>query len=228
MIARMPTEDTMAFLHSLPHSAELDDEELVARFHRGDNEALEMLISRYRRFARSKARTYFVLGADDDDVEQEGLIGVFKAARDYRFDRQASFRAFAEVCVTRQVITAIKAATRNKHQPLNRYVSITPIGPNDERSESALEALLDHHRASDPADEIIRAEAAGALRRSVTETLSPLEVEVLGLFVDGQSYEEIAAHLGRRAKSVDNALQRIKRKLGGHLLAEQPSEALVA
>ncbi len=219
-------EDIMALLYSLPTLTDLDDEELVARFQGGDPDALEVLIGRYRRFARSKARTYFLAGADDDDVEQEGMIGLFKAARDYRFDRQASFRAFAEVCVTRQVITAIKAATRHKHQPLNRSVSISAAG--DEGGDTALEGLLDDHHTRDPADEVISAEGADALRRSMAEMLSDLEVDVLRLYVDGKSYEQIALGLGRHAKAVDNALQRIKRKLGFHLHGDEAVLALVA
>lgn len=216
----------MALLRSLPQLNDLDDEDLVARFHRGDQDALEVLIARYRRFARSKARIYFLAGADDDDVEQEGLIGLFKAARDYRFDRQTSFRAFAEVCVTRQVITAIKAATRHKHQPLNKSVSISAV--SSEHGETTLEGLLDDHHACDPADEVIRADQAGTLRQSMAEMLSGLEVDVLRLYVDGKSYEEIAVDLGRHAKSVDNALQRIKRKIGFQLESDVAALALVA
>ena len=216
----------MAPLFSLPPLVELDDEELVARFHRGDGDALEVLIARYRGFARSKARTYFLVGADHDDVEQEGMIGLFKAARDYRFDRQASFRAFAEVCVTRQVITAIKAATRHKHQPLNRSVSISAV--SSEQGDTTLEGLLADHHIGDPADEVVRADQAGTLRRSMVETLSGLEVDVLRLYVGGKSYEEIAVDLGRHAKSVDNALQRIKRKLDHHLSIESTEELALA
>ncbi|MDQ2724552.1 MAG: RNA polymerase sporulation sigma factor SigH [Actinomycetota bacterium] len=216
----------MAPLYSLPPFAELDDEELVTRFQRGDGDALEVLIARYRRFARSKARTYFLVGADDDDVEQEGMIGLFKAARDYRFDRQASFRAFAEVCVTRQVITAIKAATRHKHQPLNRSVSISAV--SGEQGDATLEGLLDDHHVGDPAEEVVRADQFGNLRRSMAEVLSGLEVSVLSLYVDGKSYEEIALDLGRHAKSVDNALQRIKRKLDQHLHEDESELALAS
>jgi RNA polymerase sporulation-specific sigma factor len=173
-----------------------------------------------RRFARSKARTYFLVGADADDVEQEGLIGLFKAARDFRADRQSSFRAFAELCVTRQVISAIKAATRQKHQPLNRYVSISGVRGTDDPSEGSVEELLDDHRITDPADEIISQEQIAAMRRSMAESLSGLEVDVLRLYVEGKSYQEIGCHLGRHVKSIDNALQRIKRKLDHHLTDE--------
>jgi RNA polymerase sporulation-specific sigma factor len=196
---------------------ELQDEELVARFQAGDQDALDMLLQRYRRFARAKARTYFLVGADSDDVEQEGLIGLYKAARDYRSDRQSSFRAFAELCVTRQVISAIKAATRHKHQPLNRYVSISGVRGSDDSAEGAVEELLEDHRAADPAEEVVSNEQIAAMRLSMAENLSTLEVDVLRLYVEGKSYHEIGDHLGRHVKSIDNALQRIKRKLDHHL-----------
>lgn len=211
--------------------AELQDEELVSRYQAGDHHALEVLIQRYRRFARAKTRTYFLVGADADDVEQEGLIGLYKAARDFRADRQSSFRAFAELCVTRQVISAIKAATRHKHQPLNRYVSISGVRGSDDPSEGAVEELLDDHRACDPADEVVSQEQIDSIRRSMAENLSTLEVEVLRLYVEGKSYNEIGTHLGRHVKSIDNALQRIKRKLDHHMAddAEDDLEpALVA
>ncbi|HEX6393309.1 MAG TPA: RNA polymerase sporulation sigma factor SigH [Acidimicrobiales bacterium] len=217
-------------LHStLISLSDLEDEDLVARWQSGDSEALDTLLQRYRRFARSKARSYFLVGADADDVEQEGLIGLYKAARDYRDDRQASFRAFAELCVTRQVISAIKAATRQKHQPLNRYVSISGVRGSDDPSEGAVEELLDDHRASDPADEVISREQIQSMRRSMSESLSGLEVDVLRLYVEGKSYQEISCQLGRHVKSIDNALQRIKRKLDHHMQdGDEAAPALVA
>lgn len=200
----------------LPYQ-DMTDEELVARWQQGDGQALELLLVRYRRFARAKARTYFLIGADADDVEQEGLIGLYKAARDFREDRQSSFRAFADLCVTRQVISAIKAATRQKHQALNRYVSISGVRGGDDAQERNVEALLDDHRIADPADEIVAREHLGALRAAVAGTLSSLEIDVLRLHVEGRSYQEIADQLGRHTKSIDNALQRIKRKLDQQL-----------
>jgi RNA polymerase sporulation-specific sigma factor len=213
-----------------PSLTEASDEELAALFQGGDAAALEILIQRYRRFARAKTRTYFLVGADADDVEQEGMIGLYKAARDFRADRQASFRAFAELCVTRQVISAIKAATRQKHQPLNRYVSISGVRGSDDPAEGAVEEMLDDHRAADPADEVVSQEQIAAIRRSMTENLSSLEVEVLRLYVEGKSYNEIGSHLGRHVKSIDNALQRIKRKLDHHMSDDEPEmlPALVA
>lgn len=210
----------MTVRSSLVSLADLEDEALVARWQAGDSESLDILLQRYRRFARSKARSYFLVGADADDVEQEGLIGLYKAARDFRDDRQSSFRAFAELCVTRQVISAIKAATRQKHQPLNRYVSISGVRGSDDPGEGAVEDLLDDHRAADPADEVISNEQIAAMRRSMADSLSGLEVDVLKLYVEGKSYQEIGCQLGRHVKSIDNALQRIKRKLDHHLSDE--------
>ncbi len=200
--------------------ADLADEDLAARFQQGDLDALNVLIGRYRRFARSKGRIYFLVGADSDDIEQEGMIGLYKAARDYLPDRHTSFRAFAELCVTRQVISAVKAATRQKHRPLNQYVSISALKSGDTGDRS--EDLLDHRRASDPADTIVSRERMNDVRQSVADTLSGLEVDVLRLYVEGKSYQEIGNRLGRHVKSIDNALQRIKRKLDPHLTADRP------
>jgi RNA polymerase sporulation-specific sigma factor len=215
----------MAVLVQYTPLSELSDVDLVARFHDGDHEALAVLLERYRRFARAKARGYFLVGADSDDIEQEGMIGLFKAARDFRPDRQASFRAFAELCITRQVITAIKTATRQKHQPLNQYVSISGVRGGDDPSERSVEDLLDDHYISDPADTVISNERMANMRRSMADMLSGLEVDVLRLYVEGKSYQEIGEHLGRHVKSIDNALQRIKRKLDAHL-QERAAEEL--
>jgi len=207
------------------HLAEFDDEALVARYQAGETEALDVLLQRYRRFARSKSRTYFLVGADADDVEQEGLIGLYKAARDYRSDRQSSFRAFAELCVTRQVITAIKTATRQKHQPLNQYVSISAGRPGEDGSERSGDDVLEGHHSPDPAEQVVARERMERLRTSMSEMLSGLEVEVLSLYVEGRSYQEIGVQLDRHVKSIDNALQRIKRKLDTHLSNETAVEA---
>jgi RNA polymerase sporulation-specific sigma factor len=204
--------------------AGVGDEELAARYQQGDADALNVLLERYRRFARAKARSYFLVGADSDDIEQEGMIGLYKAARDFRADRQSSFRAFAELCITRQVITAIKAATRQKHQPLNQYVSISGVRGGDDPGERSVEDLLDDHHVGDPADEVVSRERMATMRRSMADMLSGLEVDVLRLYVQGKSYQEIGDKLGRHVKSIDNALQRIKRKLDAHLQEEQASE----
>ena len=216
----------MAVRIDLTSLTDLSDVELVARFHQGDAEAVHVLLQRYRRFARAKARGYFLVGADTDDIEQEGMIGLFKAARDYNPDRQASFRAFAELCITRQVITAIKTATRQKHQPLNQYLSISGVRGGDDPGERSVEDLLDDHYVADPADEVLSRERMAAMRRSMAEMLSGLEVDVLRLYVEGKSYQEIGNQLGRHVKSIDNALQRIKRKLDVHMHERESSEAL--
>ncbi|MGI8663147.1 MAG: RNA polymerase sporulation sigma factor SigH [Acidimicrobiales bacterium] len=200
--------------------AGLADVELAARFQAGDIASLEALLDRYRRFARAKSRGYFLVGGDADDIEQEALIGLYKAVRDFRPEHLASFRAFAELCITRQIITAIKTATRHKHQPLNQYVSISGVRGGDEPGERSVEVLLHAHHGSDPADDVVSGERMSSMRASMAEMLSSLEVDVLRLYVEGKSYQEIGEQLGRHVKSIDNALQRIKRKLDQHLQLE--------
>ena len=206
--------------------AELSDDELVARFQGGDNDSLDVLLQRYRRFTRAKARGYFLIGADSDDIEQEGMIGLYKAVRDFRPERQATFRAFAELCITRQIITAIKTATRQKHQPLNSYLSLSGTRPGEENGSGTVEEVLEAKGLIDPIEFIISMEDLRSMRRMMSEMLSKLEVEVLRLYVEGKSYQEIAEVLGRHVKSIDNALQRIKRKLECHL-EERAAEDLV-
>jgi RNA polymerase sporulation-specific sigma factor len=198
-------------------ASDLSDEVLVRMFHEGDDEALDLLLERYRRFAKAKARGYFLAGGDADDITQEAMIGLFKAIRDFRHGH-SSFRAFAELCITRQVMTAVKLACRQKHLPLNRYVSLWGLRLSDDPSERLLEELFDQ-RVPDPADEVVSHEGQAALRAWLAALLSALEVDVLRLHLDGCSYQEISEHLGRQVKAVDNALQRIKRKLEAHLLA---------
>jgi RNA polymerase sporulation-specific sigma factor len=198
-------------------SSDLSDEMLVRQFHEGDVESLDVLLERYRRFAGVKARGYFLAGGDNDDLQQEAMIGLFKAIRDFRHG-QSSFRAFAELCVTRQIMTAIKGACRQKHQPLNRYVSLWGLRVIDDPSERLVEELFDQ-RVPDPADEVVSLEGQAAMRAALATMLSSLEVDVLRLHLDGCSYQEISDRLGRHTKAVDNALQRIKRKLEGHLAA---------
>ncbi|GAC1589889.1 MAG: RNA polymerase sporulation sigma factor SigH [Acidimicrobiales bacterium] len=214
----------MAIRFDVAPLTELADDDLALRFQAGDADALTVLLERYRRFARAKARGYFLMGADNDDIEQEGMIGLYKAARDFRADRQASFRAFAELCVTRQVITAVKTATRRKHQPLNSYVSISGVRGGDDAAERNVEHLLHDHYETDPADEVVSRDRMAAMRQSMTDMLSGLEVDVLRLYVEGKSYEEISVHLGRHVKAIDNALQRIKRKLDCHLQERAAAE----
>jgi len=194
----------------------LTDEELVSLAKDGNTVALEYLISKYKNFVRSKARTYFLIGADREDIIQEGMIGLYKAIRDYRYDRQASFRAFAEICVTRQIITAIKTATRQKHMPLNSYVSLNkPV--YEEESERTLSDVLTQGKAGNPEELFIDQEDYLDIESTMQRILSPLEQEVVNLYLEGKSYVEIAQHLDRQVKSVDNALQRVKRKLEQYL-----------
>jgi RNA polymerase sporulation-specific sigma factor len=204
---------------------DLADDALAARAQGGDEHALQVLLDRYRRFARARSRGYFLVGGDSEDLEQEALIGLYKAIRDFRPDHLASFRAFAELCITRQIITAIKTATRQKHQPLNQYVSLSGTRRDDEADERPVDDLLEDRRSSDPADAVVSAERMASMRTSVAALLSGLEVDVLRLYVEGKSYQEIGLSLGRHAKSIDNALQRIKRKLDLHLRAEAEADA---
>ncbi len=203
-----------------PSLADLPDGELVERFRAGEIEAVEILLRRYRRLARAKARAYFLVGADRDDIEQEGMIGLFKAARDFQPDRQASFRAFAELCITRQLLTAVKTATRHKHQFLNTYVPLMTPGPGAPAPARPGTCFVSHllgTGVADPADAVVSAECLAVLRSALVDLLSALEVEVLRRHVAGKSYQEIGEELGRHVKSIDNALQRIKRKLDTHL-----------
>jgi RNA polymerase sporulation-specific sigma factor len=214
----------MALFLEDPADVRRADEELVGRYQAGDDTALDALLHRYRRFARAKARGYFLVGADDDDIEQEGMIGLYKAVRDYRPDREAGFRAFAELCITRQVISAIKGANRRKHLPLQRYVSISGVYGGESDHERAVEDMLDDHHVVDPADEVCQRERMDAMQSTMQEVLSGLEVEVLSLYVEGRSYQEIGHSLGRHVKSIDNALQRIKKKVEHHVAERDAAE----
>ena len=196
--------------------ADKTDEEVVGLAHDGDTEAVEYLLSKYKNFVRSKARSYFLIGADHEDIVQEGMIGLFKAIRDYQPERLSSFRAFAELCITRQIITAIKTATRQKHVPLNSYVSLNkPI--YDEESDRTLMDVIVEGRAQNPEELIIGRENLLSIRDKADQVLSSLEQDVLNAYLDGKSYQEIADMLGRHVKSIDNALQRVKRKLEKYL-----------
>lgn len=195
---------------------ELADEEIVATARDGDEVALEYLIHKYRNFVRAKARSYFLIGADREDIIQEGMIGLYKAIRDFRADKLASFRAFAELCITRQIITAIKTATRQKHIPLNSYVSLNrPI--YDEESDRTLMDIIPGGKVTDPEELVISQEEFADIESKMSEFLSELEWNVLMLYLEGKSYQEIAEQLSRHVKSIDNALQRVKRKLERYL-----------
>lgn len=194
----------------------LTDEELVEQVHLGNTDALDFLISKYRLFVKAKARSYFLIGADKEDIIQEGMIGLYKAIRDFKEDKLASFRAFAELCITRQIITAIKTATRQKHIPLNSYVSLDkPI--YDEESERTLMDIITSPISDDPEYLMINREDYLYLEEKMAEVLSELEQQVLVRYLEGQSYNEISEELDRHVKSIDNALQRVKRKLERHL-----------
>ncbi|MBP2033141.1 RNA polymerase sporulation-specific sigma factor [Clostridium algifaecis] len=188
------------------------DEEIVAEAKKGDTKAQEYLISKYQNFVKSKAKSYFLIGADKEDIYQEGMIGLYKAIRDFKADKLSSFKAFAKLCVTRQIITAIKTATRQKHIPLNTYISLNkPI--YDEESDRTLLDVLSEAKVADPEELIISREELNHIQGEISEVLSNLEMEVLMSYLDGKSYQEIACDLDRHAKSIDNALQRVKRKL---------------
>ncbi|WP_373894580.1 RNA polymerase sporulation sigma factor SigH [Virgibacillus natechei] len=190
----------------------LDDDGVLKLIHQGNSHALDFLIHKYRSFVWAKAHTYFIIGADKEDITQEGMIGLYKAIRDYDGDKLSSFKAFAELCVTRQIITAIKTATRQKHIPLNSYVSLDkPI--YDEESDRTLMDVLAESGAVDPQELLINREKLGDMEFKLSELLSEFERDVLHLYLDGQSYQEISVTLKRHVKSVDNALQRVKRKL---------------
>lgn len=191
----------------------LTDEEIIAQIKDNEDDiAMYYLISKYRKFVRAKARSYFLIGADKEDIIQEGMIGLYKAIRDFKNDKQASFRAFAELCVTRQIITAIKTATRQKHIPLNSYVSLNkPIYEED--SDRTLLDVISGVKVANPEDMVISREEFSDIEDKMNDILSDLEWKVLMSYLDGKSYQEIAADLGRHIKSIDNALQRVKRKL---------------
>jgi RNA polymerase sporulation-specific sigma factor len=209
----------VARLSASPNSQlQVEDGFLIALAKQGDPDAYHRLVRRYYGFVRLKASSYFLAGGDAEDLIQEGLVGLYKAIRDYRTDRESSFRNFAELCITRQIITAVKTATRNKHVPLNQYVSFssTPAGDAGD-SDSTLDEMLPGSPVHDPVNQVISSEELRALVACLSTALSELESRVLALYLDGHSYEEVGRRLGCDCKTVDNALQRVKRKVGQHL-----------
>ena len=196
---------------------ELDDHYLVALAKRGSADAYERLVKRYRGFVRLKSSSYFLLGGDSDDLIQEGMVGLYKAIRDYRTDRESSFRNFAELCIQRQIITAVKTASRNKHSPLNQYVSFAQTPAAAGESETTLEEILPGPISDDPSDRVIATEELRSLVSCLSSVLSELESRVLSLYLDGCSYELIGEKLECDTKTVDNALQRVKRKVAAHI-----------
>ena len=205
---------------------EVEDLALVFRARSGDRRALDDVIRRYAGFVRLKSSSYFLAGGDSDDLIQEGLVGLYKAVRDYRSDKDTSFRSFAELCITRQIITAIKTATRYKHAPLNGYVSFshTPAG-HDDGSDCTLGDALAGPSVEDPARRVIASQELQALVGCLGTSLSRLESSVLALYLEGRSYEEIGQIVSCDPKAVDNALQRVKRKVGQHLAARNVADA---
>jgi RNA polymerase sporulation-specific sigma factor len=204
------------------------DEELLGWHREGDDRAAESLLSRYRGFARMKARSYFLAGADRDDIVQEAMIGLYKAIRDFLPDRQASFRGFADVCITRQLITAIRNSRCQKHTPLNSYVSLSkPIAPDDDPDRQLMDVISGPGHL-DPLEVVIATEDLDDIKAAFAELLSEFETEVLQLYADGKSYQDIALLLEREVKSIDNALQRIKRKIEVYLRNRDPERPLTS
>ena len=196
----------------------VEDGFLIALAKQGDPTAYHRLVSRYQGFVRLKSSSYFLAGGDSDDLIQEGMIGLYKAIRDYRTDRESSFRNFAELCITRQIITAVKTATRNKHMPLNHYVSFSgPAGGAPDEDAPTLDEQIAGPSTNDPASRVVSTEELRSLVGCLSTALSQLEANVLSLYLDGRSYEEIGGRLTCDTKTVDNALQRVKRKVGAHL-----------
>ena len=205
-------------MSSNPNSEpKVDDTYLIALAKQGDKHAYDALVRRYYGFVRLKASSYFLAGGDSEDLIQEGLVGLYKAIRDFRTDRESSFRNFAELCIVRQIITAVKTATRNKHAPLNQYVSFssTPAGSGEDAP--TLEQMLPGAAVHDPISQVISSEELRSLVGCLSTTLSELESRTLTLYLDGYSYEQIGERLVCDTKTVDNALQRVKRKVGAHL-----------
>jgi len=196
--------------------SEMSDEQIAKQAQEADGLALEYLLNKYKNFVRSKARSYFLIGADHEDIVQEGMIGLYKAVRDFNEEKLSSFRAFAELCIVRQIITAIKTATRQKHIPLNSYISLNkPI--YDDESERTLLDVITEGWTSNPEEQLILQEDLHLIEGRIGEVLSGLEMQVLLSYLEGKSYQEISDDLGRHVKSIDNALQRVKRKLQSFL-----------
>ena len=208
----MATYNKSSLEESFINYEDLTDEAVAELARNYDGDALEYLLNKYKNFVRAKARSYFLIGADREDIVQEGMIGLYKAIRDFRPSKMTSFRAFAELCITRQIITAIKTATRQKHRPLNSYVSLNKPA-YDEESDRMLIDVLSSVKVSNPEDIIIGQEDYSTIESKMGKLLSPLEMQVLRKYIEGKSYFEVADELGRSVKSVDNALQRVKNKL---------------
>ena len=216
----MRAGESLERVSALAEYKELTDEQIVSLAQSGDSEAMDYVLDRYKNFVKSKARSYFLVGADHEDIVQEGMIGLYKAIRDYRPDRQAAFLAFADICITRQIITAIKTATRQKHIPLNSYVSLNrPVHDGD--SDRTLIEVIGQDDRSNPENLMISQEDFSAIKGRLGELLSPLEMDALSGYVEGKSYQEISRQSGHHVKAIDNALQRVKKKLVKYLETRQ-------
>src|SRR4051812_50090030 len=216
--ARMQKGPLVARLSFNPQGqVQVDDGYLIALAKQGDPIAYDRIVRRYYGFVRLKASSYFLAGGDADDLIQEGLVGLYKAVRDYRTDRESSFRNFAELCITRQIITAVKTATRNKHTPLNQYVSFSATPASAQDGEPTLDEVIPGSPVHAPVNQVISSEELQSLVSCLSTALSELESRVLSLYLDGYSYEQVGERLGCDTKTVDNALQRVKRKVGTHL-----------
>jgi RNA polymerase sporulation-specific sigma factor len=200
------------------HEEHFEDELIVEQARKGDPKAQELLIKKYKNFVRSKARSYFLIGADREDIVQEGMIGLFKAMRDYQPDKVTSFKSFAELCIKRQIITAIKTATRQKHIPLNSYVSLNKPVYDDDSDRTLYDVMSSSSKELNPEHLIIKREELSHIEEKMGEVLSDLEWKVLNAYLEGKSYQEISIEMNKHVKSVDNALQRVKKKLEKFLI----------
>jgi RNA polymerase sporulation-specific sigma factor len=194
----------------------LEDESLVELVQSGDRESLNFLIQKYQKLVRAKARSYFLIGADKEDIIQEGMIGLFKAVRDFRRERMTAFKSFAEHCIYKQIVTAIKTASRKKHSPLNSYISLDKPMYSDESNVTLLD-VMPEEKITNPETIMIKKESINDIELKIHKSLSYFEQKVLALYIDGQSYLEISERLNTSIKSIDNALQRAKRKLSGDI-----------
>src|SRR3954463_6060958 len=217
-MAAVLEDPSVARLSSNSHAQlQVDDGFLIALAKQGNPDAYDRLVRRYYGFVRLKASSYFLAGGDADELIQEGLVGLYKAVPDYRTARESSFRNFAELCITRQIITAVKTATRNKHTPLNQYVSFSATPASAQDGEPTLDEVIPGSPVHDPVNQVISSEELQSLVTCLSTALSELESRVLSLYLDGYSYEQVGERLGCDTKTVDNALQRVKRKVGTHL-----------
>ena len=205
--------------HCLTSYNSVADEQLAIMAQNGDVGATEYILEKYKGLVKARARAYFLIGADREDIIQEGMIGLYKAIRDFPADKQSSFSAFADLCATRQIVTAIKTATRLKHIPLNNYVSLNKPVYEDE-SEKTLIDIVAQTIVSDPEQIVINEESYNHVSAEIFKCLSKFEKNVLDLYLEGKTYQEISVLLKRTPKSIDNALQRIKRKLESQLEAK--------